>query len=284
MNDQATANPAAMSDAEAQYMRGVGREPAKPSVLVSNSKFLSDPYYRDTWAQFSLRRVGNDVAETYLIPNMSKALAAVTDVAEFIQLIEAEKVKYPLFGEWLAAKRLKIYKPDELEGHADGTLGAEIRTFLLESGMDIDFIMKNEAPKSDFDYLLKRRGASHDIEHMVTGFGPVHAGEVALGFANVTSTARFFTPELAHYLSSATMFTSTAGLYRDSLHYPATLPTMLEAVRMGIQAGESVNKPLFMVDWEDYLDWPLAEIAAHLNIKRGPATAWDWTKDACKDG
>jgi hypothetical protein len=40
------------------------------------------------------------------------------------------------------------------------------------------------------------------------------------------------------------------------------------------------EKPLFLVEWEEYLDWQLEDIAAHLGFVRGPAQGWDWTNEA----
>jgi hypothetical protein len=34
------------------------------------------------------------------------------------------------------------------------------------------------------------------------------------------------------------------------------------------------------VEWEEYLDWQLDDIAAHLGFARGPAQGWDWTTEA----
>jgi ubiquinone biosynthesis protein Coq4 len=51
-------------------------------------------------------------------------------------------------------------------------------------------------------------------------------------------------------------------------------------MQQGIAAGLALKKPLFLVDWEDYLDWQLEDIAAHLGIVRGPAEGWAWTTAA----
>jgi hypothetical protein len=43
--------------AESRYMQGT-REPVTSSVLISNSKYLNNPYYREAFAQQALRRHG----------------------------------------------------------------------------------------------------------------------------------------------------------------------------------------------------------------------------------
>ena len=39
-------------------------------------------------------------------------------------------------------------------------------------------------------------------------------------------------------------------------------------------AGRAIKKPLLMVDWEDYLDWQIADIAVDLGFEQGPGDAW----------
>jgi ubiquinone biosynthesis protein Coq4 len=136
------------------------------------------------------------------------------------------------------------------------------------------------APRPLFGQTLDGRVVLHDIEHLVTGFGPNPAGEVALALCNVAATARYFTPASAQYFSHATYFVSTASFARASLHYHGVLPTYFEAMQKGIAVGLALEKPLFLVEWEECLDWQLDDIAAHLGFARGPAQGWDWTTEA----
>jgi ubiquinone biosynthesis protein COQ4 len=256
------------------------QEPATSSVLISNSKYLNNPYFRDVFAQFALRRHGRDLPETYLIPQMVRAIAEVTDMAEFARLVEEEKAKKPDFGAWLNERRFTAYRADELQQYAEGTLGAAIRAFLENSGMEMQYMMKDEAAESDVEYTVKRRVNNHDIEHIVTGFGPHDLGEQALAIMNVTACANYFTPALAQHMSNHNMFVSATGYYRVSLHYPALLPHELDAMKRGITAGQWLKQPLFMVQWEDYLDWKLEDICDHLRFERGPAEHWSWSLEA----
>jgi ubiquinone biosynthesis protein COQ4 len=264
--------------AEARYMQGT-REPATSSVLISNSKYLNSPLYRDVFAQSALRRHGHDLPQTYLIPPMIQAIEEVTDYEEVVRLVAAEKQKNPEFGAWVDARRWTTYRADELRHHGAGTLGAAIRIFLEQSGMNMEFIKAREVT-SDVQYIRQRRVVLHDIEHLVTGFGPNSAGEQALALCNVAATARYFTPALAQYFSHATYFVSVASFARASLHYHGVLPAYLEAMQKGIAAGLALEKPLFLVEWEEYLDWHLEDIAAHFGFVRGPAQGWDWTNEA----
>jgi ubiquinone biosynthesis protein Coq4 len=256
------------------------QEPATSSVLISNSKYLNNPYYRDVFAQFALRRHGRDLPETYLIPQMVRAVAEVTDMAEFARLIEEEKAKKPDFAAWLNERRFSAYRPDQLHQYAEGTLGAAIRAFLEKSGMEMQFMMKDQAAESDIEYTVKRRVNNHDIEHIVTGFGPYQLGESALAIMNITACANYFTPALAQHMSDHNMFVSATGYYRVSLHYPALLPHELDAMRRGITAGQALKQPFFMVQWEDYLDWKITDICDHLGFERGPGEGWAWSLEA----
>src|SRR5882757_9567260 len=204
-----------LDDAESRYMQGE-KEPVTSSVLISNSKYLNNPYYRDAFAQSTLRRVGNDLPFTYMIPAMVKAITEVSDHAEF--------------AAWVDARRYTTYRAEDLRSCVDGTLGASIRVFLEQSGMDMEF-MKPKEITSDLQYTVQRRAAVHDIEHIVTGFGPNPAGEEALALMNIVATARYLTPALAQYFSHANCFTSISGYSRVTHHYHGVLPTFMDAMQ-----------------------------------------------------
>jgi ubiquinone biosynthesis protein COQ4 len=235
------------------YMQGA-QEPVRSSVLTSNSIYLSSPLYRDAFAHQSLRRHGHDLPTTYNVPAMRRAINELTDPAETIELIAQERARNPEFAAWLDARRFTNYGTIDLTGYAEGTLGAAILAF-QQQGFDVHLGRAVEPATSDLDYILKRRGAGHDIEHMVTGLGPNTAGEAALALTNVYSTANYFSPAFAHFLSHGLFFIAAGGIMRTALHYHDFLPTYLEGVEQGIRIGRELRKPLMMVKWEDYLDW-----------------------------
>jgi ubiquinone biosynthesis protein COQ4 len=261
---------------EIAYMRG-GMEPATSSVLTSSSKYLNDPYYRDTFAQYGLRKIGDDLPPTYLIPNMIRALAEVRDDAEFLALVQAERAKNPAFAAWLDRRRLTTYRPAEMRHYPDDTLGGRIRDFIEKSGMEMQFMKAGLEPRNDIEYMIKRRAAHHDIEHIVTGFGPNALGEPALAIMNNVSILNHITPALAKYLNEANMFITATGIFRASLHTPELLLDLYTAWELAIGAGNAIRMPLFMVDWEDYLDKTPDEICADLGFRRGPAEAWSYS-------
>ena len=269
-----------LSEGEIRYLQG-GREPATSSVLISNSKYLNDPYYRDAFVQNALRRYGHDLTTTHTVPLMVRAVSEVTDYDEVARLVAGEKVKYPEFGTWIEGRRRTAYRADDLRSHGQGTLGAAIRDFIEKSGMDINF-RNPRAIESDLDYISERRTGNHDIEHIVTGFGPNAAGEQALAICHAAVNSRFFAPPLAQFLSLPQCHVSICAYARAVHHYHAVMPTYFDAMRQGIAAGLALRKPLFMVQWEDFLDWQLEDIATDLGFKRGPGAEWDWTEEACR--
>jgi ubiquinone biosynthesis protein COQ4 len=265
---------------QSRYLQG-DNLPVTSSVLISNSKYLNNPIYREAYATQALRRHGPDLPPTYMVPLMVRAFQETTDFGRFAELLELEKQRFPEFGEWLNAREDFSFRKEELVGYPAGTLGRALFDFLSIPGMDMEFnINKEKTGTSDMDYLQKRRGYFHDLEHMVTGFAANSAGESALSIMNATQDSRFFFPELAQMLSGANMWVTSTGLYRTSLHYHHAMPTYLDAVQQGIAAGLTIRQPLFMVRWVDYLDWQLEAIAVHLGFVRGPGQAWDWTTES----
>src|SRR5476651_925456 len=76
----------AFNKEEAAYMQGAA-EPVTSSVLISNSKFLNSPLFREAFMQAALRRYGYDLAATYTIPHMARGIADVLDVDDYIAQI-----------------------------------------------------------------------------------------------------------------------------------------------------------------------------------------------------
>ncbi|TZG28726.1 hypothetical protein [Sphingomonas montanisoli] len=271
-----------MALAAANYLQG-GKRPATSSVLISSSKHLNDPYYRDAVAQQATRRHGHDLPPPYMIPVVSRAITETTDFARFAELLAAEKVRMPALGEWLDAREDWTFNKADLAGCDEGTLGREIFDLMSIPGVNMEFAYAGKASTTDAEYLQRRRGYYHDIEHIVSGFDANSAGEAALAIMNATQDARFFTPELAQYLSAPGMWVSALGLFRNALHYHHVMPTYFDATRQGIAAGQAIRQPMFLIRWIDYIDWQLDDIAAHLGFERGPGRAWQWTTDATMD-
>lgn len=269
-----------LNDISAMYMEG-GAQPAAPSIINTNSKYLNSPRFRDTYAQIALRRNGPDLPSTYIIPMAAKAVAEVTDYAEYARLIEEEKTKNPAFAAWLEARRFTAFSKEGMAGYAEGTLGHAIWDFLVTTGYETDKLaLANVEITNDIDYIAQRQGNIHDLEHLVTGFSPNAAGEVAVVWTEVTAIANYFSPKLAAYIYGPLTFLVTAEVQATSLHYPEVFPTYLDATRQAMAMGQALKRPLVMEPWEEMFDWQISDIQKHLGIVPGPGALWDWTTKA----
>lgn len=267
-----------MDSSESDYLKGGKQPPATASsLLISSSKYLNSARLRDLVAHEMLRRYGNDLPPAYLIPEAIAAFDEVADHDATLALFEREKARNPAFKVWLEARYISRWQPEALAQYRPGTLGAAIHAFITQSGFDIEFMFKGE-PKDDHGYFNKRYVQGHDIEHMVTGFGTDPMGEYALMLATAASYYRYFSNELAGELTRFNMFLLSGGLMRSALHYTKTMPLFFEAMTTGVNMGQHMKKPLVLVRWEDYLDWPLAQVREDLNIVGSPEPgAWDWS-------
>jgi ubiquinone biosynthesis protein Coq4 len=271
--------PIELNKEESAYLKGEA-EPATSSVLISNSKYLNNPLFRDVYAQMGLKRDDYDLPAAYLVPELSRAFGEVTDYGRVFEALEKEKARIPEFADWLDARYLSSFTAEMVADCAPGTLGEMIHGFIADSGLAIDFMYK-DPPENDYDYLVKRRVQNHDIEHMVTGLDASPVGEMALVVANSMAVSNYFEAGFAHELNAYGAILVATGTSRAALHYPAVLPTMYEGIARGHALGDKQKKPLFMIRWEDYLDWQVDDIREEFSFEDGPEKgSWDWTFDA----
>jgi len=261
-----------MTAKEAQYMRQ-GKMPVAGSVPMSTSKYLNSPLFKHAFSMMALRRYGPDLPFTWDIPEMSRGIADITDYFSAADAITAEREKNPQFDAWIGERKTIRIDVEDVARCAKGTLGHAVHEFITQSGMTMRFVMNYDA-QSDYEFLMQAIGYSHDLQHLLTGFGPNHAGEHALAVMNVTANARLLSPELAHEASINNSFVSSALYARTLFNYPGGVSLMMEATRRGIEAGQAITMPLFMVDYTKYLDTPMDDAAAELGFVRGPGDAW----------
>ena len=267
--------------ADADYLKG-DKQPVSGSLLISNSRYLNNPLFRDLYAQMGLKRDGWDLPAAYLVPEINAAIMQEIDYGDLLSLIAAEREKNAEFDAWLSEGFLSDWKAEDVADCKPGTLGAAIHSFLADSGMEIDFMFRG-APADDYTYINKRRVQNHDIEHMVTGLDPSPVGETALIVANTVAVHNYFSEELAHPMSLNGMFLTSTSIMRAACHYPAVVPAMLEGIARGQAMGEKQEKPLFMIRWEDHVDRPIAELREEFGFTDGPADGhWEWTHDASR--
>ncbi len=255
------------------------------SVLISNSKYLNNAELRHLIAQEMLRRNGADVPSTAFIPEVAQILHALEDVPAIIRLFEEEKARLPEFKAWLDRRELADFTKEELKGCAPGTLGAEIHDFMVRTGYELNFFFREVQVVNDYTFYLRQTALCHDIEHIVTGFGPNHGGEIALLNGNMYSKAQYFRPELAAFFNRIPSYLKSKTILKNGLHYPEAAVVYLEGEYRGVEQARNWKYPIMLVNWRDYTDWQLADIRAELGITPllDPSDLWDDTTKLGED-
>ena len=275
---------ARIGDADRAYFNGrIQKITTESSVLISNSPYLNHAGLRTLIAQEMLRRNGPDLPNTAYIPEVAQILHDLEDMGRIIELFEMEKARLPLFKAWLDKKRLSNFTLEETKGCQPGTLGAAIHDFMANSGYQLDLFFQEIQVVNDFTFYLRQTALTHDIEHMITGFGPNHGGEVALINANMHSKARYFHPELSSFFSRIAFYLKAKTILKDGLYYPEALVVNLDAEFMGAQQGRNWKYPLMLVDWREYLDVQIEDIRRELNITPVVDSRWDETNRLCNE-
>ena len=277
-------NEAKIGDADRAYFNGaIKTVTTDSSVLVSSSRYLNHGPLRALIAQEMLRRNGPDMPNTAYIPEVAGILHELEDMPRIIELFEMEKARLPEFAKWLADRHLADFTIAELADCKPGTLGAAIHDFMVNSGYQLDLFFQEVQVVNDFTFYLRQTALTHDIEHMVTGFGPNHGGEVALLTANMHAKARYFHPELSAFFSRIATYLKAKTIMKDGLHYPEAMVLNLEAEYRGAEQGRNWKYPLMLVDWRAYADWQISDIRRELNITPVEEGLWLDTNRLCNE-
>lgn len=271
---------------EREYFNGAIRKvETESSVLVSNSAYLNNAELRHLIAQEMLRRNGSDLPNTAFIPEVAQILMTLEDWGRIMALFEEEKARLPRFAEWCERKSLADFKKDEVKDCAPGTLGAALHDFMVNSGYELDIFYREIQVVNDLTYYLRQTALTHDIEHIVSGFGPNHGGEIALLNANMHSKARYFHPELAAFFSRVQSYLKAKTIMKDGLYYAEAAALNLEAEYQGAVQGRNWKYPLMLADWRGMVDWQIADIREELGINPVPAPdLWADTNRLCDEG
>lgn len=253
--------------ADRAYFNGaIKKVETTSSILVSSSAYLSHPELRHLIGQEMLRRNGDDLPNTAFIPEVAQILHDLEDMEAIIGLFEAEKARLPLFKTWLEQRSLSDFTLDQTKDCAPGTLGAALYDFMKNSGYQLDLFFQEVKVVNDFTFYLRQTALNHDIEHIVTGFGPNHGGEVALLNANMVSKARYFRPELANFFSRISIYLKAKTIMKDGLFYPEAMALNLEAEFQGALQARNWKYPIMLVNWRDYMDHQISDIREELGI------------------
>jgi ubiquinone biosynthesis protein Coq4 len=270
---------AVVGDADKAYFNGaIKPHTTESSVLISNSRYLNHAGLRSLIAQEMLRRNGPDLPNTAFIPEVAQIFHELEDMGEILRLFEAEKARLPKFREWLERRQLSDFSLAEVKQCAPGTLGAALREWMESTGYQLDLFFQQVQVVDDFTYYLRQTSLTHDIEHMVTGFGPNHGGEVAMVTANMHARARYFRPELANFFNRIFAYLKSKTILKDALYYPEALAVNLEAEFRGAEQGRNWKCPIMLAPWRDMVDWQITDIREELGIfPVVPAGMWEGT-------
>lgn len=270
---------------ERDYFNGaIKTVSTESSVLVSSSKYLNHAELRNLIAQEMLRRNGADLPNTAFIPEVAQILIMMEDFGRVMQLFEEEKARLPKFGEWCEKRALADFNKTEVKDCAPGTLGAALYDFMVNSGYELDIFYREIEVVNDLTFYLRQTALTHDIEHLISGFGPNHGGEIALLTANMHSKVRYFHPELANFFNRVQTYLKAKTIMKDGLHYPEAMALNLEAEFRGAEQGRNWAYPLMLADWRAMVDWQIADIREELNITPVPeAGLWADTNRLCNE-
>lgn len=258
---------AQVGEATLAYFNGAAKAvETSSSILVSSSPYLNHAGLRALVAQEMLRRNGPDLPNTAFIPEVAQILHNLEDMGRIMDLFELEKARLPRFRQWLEERALSNFTIEETKGCAPGTLGAAIHDFVINSGYQLDLFFQEIKVVNDFTFYLRQTSLNHDIEHMVTGFGPNHGGEIALVTANMHSRTLYFHPELAAFFSRIQTYLRAKSLMKDGLYYPEAAAVHFEAEYRGAQQARNWKYPIMLVNWRHYVDWQIEDIRADLGI------------------
>lgn len=274
-----------VGEGEREYFNGSIRTvETESSVLISSSRYLNNSELRTLIAQEMLRRNGPDLPNTAYIPEVAQLLMSLEDFGRIMALFEEEKARLPKFREWCDNRALSDFKKDEVKECAPGTLGAALYNWMTTSGYELDLFYREIQVVNDLTFYLRQAALNHDIEHMVTGFGPNHGGEVALLNANLHSRSRYFHPELSNFFNRIQFYLKAKTIMKDGLHYPEAMAVNLDAEYHGAVQGRNWRYPIMLADWRKMINWQMADIREELGISPVPPEGlWEDTNRLCNE-
>jgi ubiquinone biosynthesis protein COQ4 len=268
----------------AYFNGGIQKVETASSVLVSSSRYLNNAELRNLISQEMLRRNGTDLPNTAFIPEVAQALMMLEDFGRIMALFEEEKARLPEFKRWCDTRALCDFKKEEVKDCAPGTLGAALYDFMVNSGYELDVFYREIQVVNDLTFYLRQAALTHDIEHIISGFGPNHGGEIALLNANMHSKARYFHPELAAFFNRIPTYLKAKTIMKDGLHYPEAAVLNLEAEYQGAVQARNWKYPLMLADWRAMTNWQIADIREELGITPLPAPdLWADTNRLCNE-
>lgn len=244
--------------------RGARPLTTESTGLISSSRYLNDPRLRDWLATAFLRKSGKDLPTTLDAHNLYGILRDLFDVERIEALFTQERARWPELDKWFAESFSSDFTIADLLANPPGSLGHKFGSYLRDNGFEIDIVPRFE-PRNQFEYFSLRSGQTHDLEHIVLGGGFDIIGELVPYFARLSNLPRFLDAELVGLINPGQVLGALRLVSRTGLHYYQSFPTVLKAMRCGMDVGEQ-SGPFFMARYEDVFHLPLDEARAALGI------------------
>ena len=243
--------------------RGVELLGTESSVLVSSSKYLSDPRLREWVAMAALRRNGPDFPPAAEMYQLLPILASLRDYDHIERMITEERKVNPAFDAWFAEGFVSDYQVEDLAGFPADSVAGTYYAMLKQGTYDVQ-IVPNYQPRSQWEFFSLRSGQTHDYEHILTGGGFNYLGElVPYWFRLATIHTHIRNKELAGEMSVISIFGSLRYQIRTMLHYPEVWETALTCIQQGLRIGRE-SPPFWMARMEDI--WPLSVTEARAKL------------------
>ena len=232
-------------------MSGINPVETESSVLVSSSRYLSDPRVRDWVSTQLLRRNGPDVPTPSDSIQLVQILREVQDIDYINALFATERKQSPALDAWFNAGFISTFQREDLAAYEPDTVGGIFYKQLMDNDYKID-IVPSFTPKNDYEYFQLRAGQCHDFEHILGGGGFDFIGELVPYYMRLTNLFVHLSPELAGELSAFSILGSTRIITRAVLHYPQTWLITQNALERGAKVGRE-SDPIYLMRYEDVL-------------------------------
>lgn len=143
--------------------------------------------------------------------------------------------------------------------YAPGTLGHEFGAYMTRHKLDVVFYPPLEDKEDDdIAYMRMRARQTHDIHHLVLGFPPEGAGEMAISAFYVAQNRIPLNALLIGF-----------GFLYTTLREPERLGDLMECLIRGWTLGKQAECFLG-VKWEEHWATPLAELRSMLGVPSQP--------------
>jgi ubiquinone biosynthesis protein Coq4 len=250
-----------------RYMNdGYVQPVSSTSALASSSRWLNHYYVREWIQRECLRRNGLDLPGTYGIPELNRAIEDIQDGEKISAMLDEAAADWPELAQFLSDRYMSYWTTEDLRKCPEGSFGNMVFRHYDKYGYDNKMSSIAFPVRNHYEYFRRRKTEIHDFMHILTGAGFDYIGEAMPNMIHFGSFYKYFKPELAMELCSSNMLLFWPYLFRTSLNYGEGFPWVWDLMDKGYRIGQQ-SGPYFLKRIEDYLDLPVEEVRAKLEIK-----------------